>query len=114
VLGQKGETATKGPITIEDDVWIGSYSIILSGIRIGKGAVVAAGSVVVNDVEPYSIVGGNPAKFIRYRIDQKLINDAKDIDLNRITYGYTKQNVGLLYEPLDASVLKRIVESFRS
>ena len=52
---------------IEDDVWIGARCIILPGIHIGKGAIIAAGSVVVKDVEPFSVVGGNPAKLIKYR-----------------------------------------------
>nr|WP_142784468.1 acyltransferase [Changchengzhania lutea] len=52
---------------IEDNVWIGARTIILPGRRIGKGAIVAAGSVVVKDVEPYSIVGGNPAVLIKFR-----------------------------------------------
>ncbi len=56
------------PITIiEDDVWIGARAIINAGKKIGKGAIVAAGSVVTKDVAPYSIVGGNPAKFIKNR-----------------------------------------------
>lgn len=56
-------------IVIEDDVWIGVGSIILSGVTIGIGSIIAAGSVVTKDVEPYSIYGGNPAKKIRDRFD---------------------------------------------
>lgn len=52
-------------VVIEDKVWIGFNVIILKGVKIGKGAVIAAGSVVVKNVEPYTIVGGNPAKFIK-------------------------------------------------
>lgn len=55
------------PVVIEDDVWIGARVTILPGVRIGKGSVIGAGSVVTHDVVPYSIVGGNPAKLIRYR-----------------------------------------------
>ena len=54
-------------INIGSDVWIGSNSIILKGVTIGDGAIVAAGAVVTKDVAPYSIVGGVPAKFIKYR-----------------------------------------------
>lgn len=54
-------------VVIEDDVWIGTRSIILKGIRIGKGSIIGAGSVVTKDVKPYSIVGGVPAKLIRMR-----------------------------------------------
>lgn len=55
------------PIVIEDNVWIGARVIILPGVRVGRGSVIGAGSVVTHDVEPYSVVGGNPAKLIRYR-----------------------------------------------
>ncbi len=55
------------PITIEDDVWIGSRVIILPGVTVGKGSVIGAGSVVTKDVLPYSIMGGNPARLIRKR-----------------------------------------------
>lgn len=62
-------------VIIGNDVWIGSNSIILEGIRIGDGAIIAAGSVVVKDVDPYCIVGGNPASFIRKRFDQDSIDE---------------------------------------
>ena len=55
------------PIVIEDDVWIGSRVIILPGVRIGHGSIIGAGAVVTKDVEPYTIVGGNPAKVIGCR-----------------------------------------------
>jgi acetyltransferase-like isoleucine patch superfamily enzyme len=54
-------------VVIEDDVWVGAGSIILAGVKIGKGAIIAAGSVVNNDVEPYTIVGGVPAKLLKRR-----------------------------------------------
>ena len=58
---------------IGHDVWIGAQSIIRAGVKIGHGAVIAANSVVIKDVEPYSIVGGNPAKEIRKRFDNVCI-----------------------------------------
>ncbi|TIP49654.1 MAG: CatB-related O-acetyltransferase [Mesorhizobium sp.] len=64
---------TKGPITVGNDVWIGSRAIVLSGVTIGHGAVVGAGSVVTKDVPPYGIVAGNPAKLIRYRFEPETI-----------------------------------------
>ncbi|WP_339112888.1 CatB-related O-acetyltransferase [Thioclava sp. GXIMD2076] len=63
----------RGPVKVGNDVWIGQDVLIRNGITIGDGAVVAAGSVVVKDVPPYAIVGGNPAKVIRYRFDEDLI-----------------------------------------
>jgi acetyltransferase-like isoleucine patch superfamily enzyme len=60
-------TARKG-VKIEDDVWIGTRATILDGITIGKGSIIAAGSIVNKDVPPYSIVAGVPAKVIKSRI----------------------------------------------
>lgn len=54
-------------VKIEDDCWIASHSVILAGVTVGKGAVVAAGSVVTKDVPPYAVVGGNPARVIKMR-----------------------------------------------
>lgn len=56
-----------GPVTIEDDVWIGSRVVILPGVKIGKGSIIGVGAVVTKDVSEYSIVGGIPAKLIRSR-----------------------------------------------
>ncbi|TLU85802.1 MAG: acyltransferase [Chlorobium sp.] len=55
------------PVEIQDHAWIGARAIICPGVTIGEGAVVAAGAVVTKNVEPYSIVGGNPAQFIKNR-----------------------------------------------
>jgi serine acetyltransferase len=61
-----GHPSCKGDIIIENDVWIGAKATIMSGVRIGNGAIVAAGSVVSKDVPPYAIVAGNPAKVVKY------------------------------------------------
>lgn len=55
------------PVTISDDVWIGARVIILPGVTVGKGAILAAGAIITKDVPSYAIVGGNPAKVIRFR-----------------------------------------------
>jgi acetyltransferase-like isoleucine patch superfamily enzyme len=69
----KGHPWTKGDVVIGSDVWIGNGATILSGVNIGDGAVIAARAVVVKDVPPYSIVGGNPAKIIKYRFSEPTI-----------------------------------------
>lgn len=70
---------------IGNDVWIGSFVEIVGGVTIGDGAAIAAGAVVTKDVPPYAIVGGNPAKIIRYRFDEekiKRLQDSKWWELN--------------------------------
>lgn len=68
-----GHPSTKGDVIIGNDVWVGSNVTIMSGVTIGDGAVVANNSHVVKNIEPYSLVGGNPAKFIKYRFSQEQI-----------------------------------------
>lgn len=66
-------------VTVEEDVWLGVNATLLSGVTVGRGSIVAAGAVVSKDVPPYSIVGGVPAKFIKFKwnIDQILEHEAK-------------------------------------
>lgn len=69
----KGTPKTNGNIIIGNDVWIGRDVTIMSGITIGDGAIIAANSHIVKDVMPYSIVGGNPGKHIKYRFNNGII-----------------------------------------
>lgn len=64
-----GGVGDKGPVVIGSDAWVGYGAVIMSGVRIGHGAVVGACAVVTHDVEPYGIVGGNPAKLLKHRFD---------------------------------------------
>jgi acetyltransferase-like isoleucine patch superfamily enzyme len=70
---------TNGSVKIGNDVWIGQCSTIMSGVTIGDGAILAANSHVVKSVEPYSIVGGNPAKHIKYRFSPQQIKNLLEI-----------------------------------
>ncbi|MFG6599093.1 MULTISPECIES: acyltransferase [unclassified Sulfitobacter] len=69
------ETDYRHSIHIERDVWIGYGAVLLSNIRVGRGAIIAAGAVVVHDVEPYSIVAGNPAKTISHLWEGRAAQD---------------------------------------
>jgi len=66
-----GYSGTNGDVNIGNDVWLCSNSTILSGVTVGDGAIIAAGALVVRDVEPYAVVGGNPARFIRWRFPEE-------------------------------------------
>lgn len=77
-LGNKS-SYSKGDIHIKNDVWIGANCTILDGLTIGNGAVIAAGAVVVKSVPPYAIVGGNPAKIIRYRFSEEIIKQLEEL-----------------------------------
>lgn len=72
---RKEDITSKGSIIVGNDVWIGAHSVVLSGVKIGDGAIIAANSVVNKDVPPFGIVGGVPAKLIKYRFSEKIIDD---------------------------------------
>jgi acetyltransferase-like isoleucine patch superfamily enzyme len=72
---EDGHPSSKGDVVIGNDVWIGENCTIFSGITIGDGAVIAGDSVVVKDVEPYTIYGGAPAKFIKNRFSDDVIKN---------------------------------------
>jgi acetyltransferase-like isoleucine patch superfamily enzyme len=67
---EDGALTSRGPVAIGNDIWLGWEALILSGVTIGDGAVVAARAVVTKDVPPYAIVAGNPARFVRWRFDE--------------------------------------------
>jgi acetyltransferase-like isoleucine patch superfamily enzyme len=71
----EGHPHTKGDVVIKNDVWIGANAVIMSGVTIGNGAVVAANSVVTKDVPDYCIVAGNPAKVVKKRFTDEQITE---------------------------------------
>lgn len=88
------------PVFIDDDVWIGFNSIILGGVKIEKGAIIGAGSVVTKDVKAYSIVAGNPARVIGYRFNTLSIEKIKEIDWCNWDIEILKQNSLYFFKPL--------------
>ncbi|MBW4578755.1 MAG: Vat family streptogramin A O-acetyltransferase [Tildeniella nuda ZEHNDER 1965/U140] len=95
VIPQLEELPYKGNTVIGNDVWIGYEAVIMPGVQVGDGAIVAAKSVVVSDVPPYTIFGGNPAKRIRQRFDDEVIRSLLEIawwnwEISKITRNLEK------------------------
>lgn len=103
------DAQSKGAIIVEDEVWIGNNAIILSGITLGKGSIIAAGSVVTKNVVPFSIVGGNPAKLIKFRLSEDLIEKRKEIDLSKMSKRDITENIDLFYSELTETNLQKII-----
>lgn len=87
------------PVTIGNDVWIGANVIILSGVSIGDGAIIAAGAVVTKDVEDYSIVGGVPAKLIKYRFSKEQIHRLQKIKWWDWPHKKIEEHIEEFYQP---------------
>ena len=102
------ELTSKGPILIGNDVWIGQRAILMSGVTVGDGAVIGAGAVVTRDVPPYAIVGGNPARIIRYRFDGSTIEGLLSIRWWEWPDEKITQNIDLFDLPAE-----EFVEKFR-
>ncbi len=86
----------KGDIVIGNDVWIGYEAVIMAGVHIGDGAIIAARAVVTKDVPPYTIVGGTPAKEIRKRFDAKTIDFLLNLKWWDWSFEKIKQNINAI------------------
>ena len=102
---------TNGDIVIEDDVWIGYGATILSGVRIGQGAVIASGAIVTKDVEPYSVVGGVPAKHIKYRFSKEIREKLLNISFEKIDVECILKSKNIFNRPIDSSNIDYILDS---
>jgi acetyltransferase-like isoleucine patch superfamily enzyme len=113
----KDETAfdeTKGSITVRDDVWIGARATILSGVAISQGAIIGAGSIVTKDVPPYAVVAGNPARVIKYRFNNDVIEQLLSFaDYSKLTMERVREFGELLQLPLDEESIQRMKVIFR-
>lgn len=111
-FGEKDEAETKGPIIVNDDVWIGTNSLILSGVTIGQGAIIAAGSVVTRSIPEYAIAAGNPAKVIKYRFSKE-VREAliRRLKYSKLTENSIMQNKSILYQCLDESNVHDVLDS---
>lgn len=90
------------PPVIGNDVWIGNHATVLQGVKIGDGAIIAAGAVITKDVPPYAIVGGVPAKLIRYRFSEEKIAMISQMNLWDNPIEWYFQNKDLLASPLES------------
>lgn len=93
---------------VGNDVWIGAGAKITRGVKIGDGAVVAAGAVVTKDVEPYTIVGGVPAKEIKKRFDDEVIKQLLEIRWWDFDVQIIKENIELFSKKINVNVLQRL------
>ena len=112
IFGDKQpETKSKGDIIIEDDVWIGNDVYIMSGVKIGRGAVIAAGAVVTREVPAFSVVGGVPAKVIKYRFTEEIINILLQLNWNNVTEQEILNKIEELYKsPVNIEDIRKIVK----
>ena len=85
-------------VIIGNDVWIGEKAVILDGVKIGNGAVIASGAIVVKDVEPYSVVGGVPARHIKYRFDEETIKLLQSSQWWNYPDDWFNKNAGLMLD----------------
>ncbi|NOS92870.1 MAG: CatB-related O-acetyltransferase [Cyclobacteriaceae bacterium] len=110
------DALSKGPIFVDDEVWIGTGAKIFSGVTIGKGAIVAAGALVTKNVEPYAIVGGNPARLIRYRFSPEIVKILMPIRMSNFSSEWIKENIQSIYQKIeseaDALQLKALFDSY--
>lgn len=105
---EKAEANTKGPIIVKDDVWIGENATILSGVTIEQGAIISAGSVVTKNIPPYAIVGGIPARIIKYRFNESIINELLKIDFSKIDDQDYLNNKDLFTKDIDVFDVKKL------
>lgn len=112
INGDKKEALAKGDIILEDDVWIGHSAIIMSGVTLGQGSIVAAGAVVTKDVPPYAIVGGNPAKIIKYRFEREVIEKLLKFDFSKLSSEVVKDNLSVLYTHITKENVEEILQNF--
>ena len=94
-----GHPTCKGDINVGNDVWIGAMSTIMSGITIGDGAIVGAGSTVTKDVPPFAIVAGNPGKIVKYRFTEEQIEKLLQISWWNWEENKIKENAMSMWSP---------------
>ncbi len=105
-----GHPKTKGDVIVGNDVWIGAEAVIMSGVKIGDGAVVGARAVVTKNMEPYAIYAGNPARLVKKRFDEKTIQQLLALEWWNFTDEEIEQILPLM---LNTDIRTFIVEAKR-
>ena len=110
-VNQDINAANYRKVMVGNDVWIGTRAIIMGGVTIGDGAVIGAGAVVTKDVPPYAIVGGVPAKIIRYRFSEDIIDALKKIEWWDLPETILKGNINLFQsDQINSETVKKLEE----
>ncbi|MBS0028835.1 CatB-related O-acetyltransferase [Chitinophaga sp. 2R12] len=104
---------TPAPVTIGNDVWIGLNSSVMGGVTIGNGAIIAAHSVVTKDVPPYAIVGGVPAKIIKYRFSEEVISRMEALKWWDMPEDALKRNISHFQSTLRPEEIENIMQDFK-
>ena len=95
-------------------MWFGQRTTVLSGVKIGQGAVIATGAVVTKDVPPYAIVGGCPAKVLKYRFDDEVIKKLLTLNFDNLSEETLKQNEEYLYTKITYSNVDMVLKKLES
>lgn len=110
IYKQKTKKNEKNDIVVDDDVWIGYESLILSGFHIGKGSVIGARSVVKGEIPPYSVYVGN--KIIKKRFSDEIINKLNDIDYSKIDHVFGDEYSIICQEDITEDNVDNIIKKF--
>lgn len=108
-----GHPATRGDVIIGNDVWIGQHVTILSGVTVGTGAVIGANAVVTKDVGPYEIVGGNPAKLLRKRFSDDIVERLLKLKWWDLPLEDIRQIAAKLSQPPTVQLLDELNATYR-
>ena len=95
-------------------MWIGTNAIILGGVKVGQGAIIGAGAVVAKDIPSYAVVVGNPARVVKYRFSEDLIQKMLKIDFSRIDKSFLSSNMPLLYSEDMNESIDKIIKNLNS
>jgi acetyltransferase-like isoleucine patch superfamily enzyme len=109
-----GHPATNGTVVIGNCVWIGSNATIMSGVSISDGAIIAANATVTKNVGPYEIVGGNPAKLIRKRFEDTIIEKLLELAWWDLSTEQVQEITNILCSPPDIQLLDSLLRTYRS